>query len=83
MVASPAWWERAACAGAPLEVFYDDYRSGRGSRAAQLCAVCPVTEQCLRDALRTESQQYAGPWGFRAGRTASQRRAVGNLRQSA
>lgn len=83
MVAGPAWWERAACSGAPLEIFFEDYRSRGKSRAAALCASCPVTKECLQDALRTESQQYAGPWGFRAGRSASQRRSYGALRRSA
>ncbi len=83
MVAGPSWWERAACAGAPLEAFFEEYRSRGKSRAAEYCRSCPVTQECLQDALRAESQQYAGPWGYRAGKTAVERRALGRYQRSA
>lgn len=59
------WWERAACKGmAPMfDAEGDGVRTGRNDSrkrkaiadryeaAARVCAVCPVTRECERDAL--------------------------------
>lgn len=76
MTAGPAWWELAACAGAPVEWFFEEYRANRDSPAAVYCRTCPVTQRCLSDALRVESLSDAGPRGFRGGMSAVQRREL-------
>lgn len=68
------WWERAACAGQPLAVFYG---SGPSDRALQVCANCPVVAPCLAEALRAEAAVDAGvSFGVRGGMTARQRRKI-------
>jgi WhiB family redox-sensing transcriptional regulator len=64
------WRERAACRGARIEVFFP----GRGEMAGaarQICAQCPVRQQCLEFAV---SNRIAyGIWG---GLTGPDRRAL-------
>lgn len=58
------WVERAACRDADPETFFppaggtDDEREASAKR---LCAGCPVTEECLREALLNE--ESTGIWG--------------------
>lgn len=59
------WQPHAACRLVPPEVFFDDTSSLRGRppaatrlrrwRAKQVCASCPVAQQCLEHALETRS----------------------------
>jgi len=73
--ASPArfaarWRERAACRGARIEVFFP----GRGETAGparQVCARCPVRQQCLEFAV--SNRIVYGIWG---GLTGPERRAL-------
>jgi WhiB family transcriptional regulator, redox-sensing transcriptional regulator len=64
------WQERAACRGAPIEVFFP----GRGETAGparQICARCPVCQQCLEFAV--SNRIVSGIWG---GLTGPDRRAL-------
>lgn len=69
----PDWRDRAACAGQPHALFFP---TGEGTeRAAEqakaICAVCPVTDECLEYAL--ETNQVSGIWG---GTTESERKSL-------
>lgn len=60
--AAPAWHELAACRGMDVEVFFPEAGRQLQVRAAkQVCARCPVTAECLADAL--ESGLSHGVWG--------------------
>jgi WhiB family transcriptional regulator, redox-sensing transcriptional regulator len=57
------WRDVAACSGLPHAVFFpvgDDLEDAIAS-AKGICAVCPVTDDCLEFAL--ETNQKAGIWG--------------------
>jgi WhiB family transcriptional regulator, redox-sensing transcriptional regulator len=63
-----AWRERAACLGAATDLFFPVGAAGAAGgaadetrRARQICASCPVRQQCLAYALAS-GQQY-GIWG--------------------
>ena len=62
------WRDRAACRGTNTEDWYDEKLE---ARCLRICASCPVRQQCLDDAMRTEHDQEA--WGVRGGRTAATR----------
>ena len=58
------WREHASCAGYPNALFFpdiDDSDVEQVVRAKAVCAVCPVTEDCLEYAL--ETNQRSGIWG--------------------
>jgi WhiB family redox-sensing transcriptional regulator len=59
------WRERAACRGAATDMFFPAGAAGAAAdetrRARQICARCPVRQQCLAYALAS-GQQY-GIWG--------------------
>lgn len=44
------WEHRARCRGAPPDLFFEDTPSNE-REARKLCAVCPVREECLADAM--------------------------------
>ncbi|MEV0848279.1 WhiB family transcriptional regulator [Streptomyces sp. NPDC049954] len=74
------WIHHAACIGTDPELFFPVSSEGPGARqreeAKQVCAGCPVRQQCLEWAL--ESRQRAGIWGGldeRERATLSRRRA--------
>lgn len=60
------WVQSAACASLPVEVA-DDFFFGKGKvrqdKAAALCRVCPVANECLTDALRHEREHQGTPGG--------------------
>jgi WhiB family redox-sensing transcriptional regulator len=62
-----AWMEDAACAGEDIVLFFGEdgerqpERDIRERQAKQVCAVCPVSRDCLDYALTTG--QAAGMWG--------------------
>lgn len=62
------WRDRAACRGTNTEDWYDEKLE---ARCIRICGTCPVRQQCLDDAMRTEHGQEA--WGVRGGRTAATR----------
>jgi len=61
------WQNRAACRGAPLELFFGPEgerpaeRARRESDALGLCAVCPVIDTCRSHALVMPERH--GVWG--------------------
>ncbi len=72
-----AWRTQAACRDVPVQVFYPE-PTGRGAKyraALAYCAVCPVTAECLREALQTEqvAARAHGVWG---GTTPAQRQRL-------
>lgn len=75
----PGWADNAACRGKPVDVFFPEYPDN-GPRPATkavyaaarvLCAVCPVTTDCLNYAIVNNIEH--GMWG---GSTPRQRRRL-------
>lgn len=66
----PAWQAQAACRGEPVSTFIADRRVPT-SRAVQLCASCPVREDCLEFAISDPA--LVGYW---AGTSARDRRRI-------
>jgi WhiB family redox-sensing transcriptional regulator len=57
------WWEKAACIGQPLELFFPD-GGWMTAEAKKLCGSCPVQSECLKDALAFETPTTrSGIWG--------------------
>lgn len=54
------WQEKALCAQTDPEAFFPE-KGGSTRQAKAVCAICPVTEQCLGYALETD--QRFGIWG--------------------
>lgn len=54
------WRERAVCAQTDPEAFYPE-KGGSTKAAKAMCAVCPVRERCLIDAL--DNDERFGIWG--------------------
>lgn len=75
------WIERAACRGAPVNLFFQDGKQGDGAhpRAIALCAGCVVRSECLDDALKLSGS--LDEWGYRGGATPSARRALRQKRR--
>ncbi len=71
----PAWHTRAACRGHGPHDFY--VTSSRTEPVRELCARCPVRNDCLADAL--ERGDRHGIWG---GLDANERRAIKVRRRS-
>ena len=58
------WWQRAACAGYPLSLFFSERGSNHSPeltthelRGKRVCARCPVRRECLTETIRAESPQ--------------------------
>lgn len=69
------WRRKAACIGAPQEVFFPTERkftSRTWSEARRLCASCPVKDHCLSIALTVDVSEDR--WGMFGGMTPSERR---------
>ena len=65
---NPTWFQHAACAGEMGELFYPPVRTERRSvrnqreaRAKEVCATCPVRQDCLEMAVAND-ERY-GIWG--------------------
>jgi WhiB family redox-sensing transcriptional regulator len=70
--AEEPWYEEAACASYPAEVFFPPSDAPSAANAAKaICAGCPVREECLSFAL--ETAQAEGVWG---GMDAGERRRL-------
>jgi len=54
------WFADAACRGEPTDVFFPT-SDAQAQAAKQICAACPVREECLEFAL--ESRPADGVWG--------------------
>ena len=72
MLVGMSWRDQAACKGKPTWMFFDSEgetfaeKTEREKAVKAMCAVCPVTEQCLED-----GKNLDGIWG---GLTAAERR---------
>jgi len=64
------WWLSALCAQTDPEIFFPQGKGSSPAAARKVCARCPVTAQCLEDALRT------GAGGVRGGLTEHERRSM-------
>ncbi len=65
----PEWHQRAACRGVGPDVFFLEHGTTDTYDAARdLCALCPVREQCLETALADQS-----PLGMWAATTPKER----------
>jgi len=71
-VAAVNWWHRAQCRGLDPDLFFptkDDPESLREAKA--LCRGCPVTDECLTDAVLSGDSE-----GVRAGLSGRERRKL-------
>lgn len=75
----PLWYGDALCAQTDAEAFFPE-QGGRGRcrEAKQVCAACPVREQCLEWAL--DNHEAHGVWG---GHTERERRKLARQRKAA
>lgn len=75
------WREHAACRNEPVDTFFPARgENHKTDRAAELCARCPVAEQCRRYALGLPAGERYGIWG---GRSVDTRRLSADDRQLA
>jgi WhiB family transcriptional regulator, redox-sensing transcriptional regulator len=81
------WRERAACRDGDPELFYGIPESGPGQdplpwewSALETCWNCPVTAECLAEAMKSPAQHQ---WGVAGGMTAGQRKAALSKRTQA
>lgn len=74
--AQPEWVRDALCAQTDPDLFFPD-KGGTTKPAKQICARCPVAEQCLADAL--ERHDRYGIWGGLSER--DRRRIINNRRK--
>lgn len=83
------WEDRARCRGVDPRLFFPDGEIGSAAKAlyrdaVQVCAGCPVIEQCLRAALKAEgstpSKSRSGVFG---GKTPAERDAIYRRQQAA
>ncbi len=75
--AQEPWYEEAACASHPAEVFFPSIDAPSAANAAKaICETCPVREECLSFAL--ETAQADGVWG---GMDAGERRRLRRRRR--
>lgn len=79
------WEDLAACASPDIDpgIFFPDHGEGPASYkdARQVCAGCPVKDECLEDAMATESGECR--FGMRGGYTPRARRMLGKTRAAA
>ena len=59
------WVTRRACAGMPTRIFYPE-DSGGTAYAKSICALCPVSPECLQYAL--DNDEHFGVWGGKSER---------------
>jgi WhiB family transcriptional regulator, redox-sensing transcriptional regulator len=77
----PAWHDRAACRGMGPQLFFPS-RGEDVRPAKEMCATCPVADECLAFSTTPGAGQAHGIWGGlssrerRAARTGRQRRRV-------
>lgn len=69
------WWRLAACKGMDVAVFFPP-RGGDHRPANEVCARCPVSEECLLFALseeRSAADHKSHVYGIRGGASAKAR----------
>lgn len=71
LAARPVWQQQAACRGRGVNQWFPD-RGESVEPAKQVCAICPVAEECA-EAGRGETN---GIWGGLSGRQRRQQRRV-------
>lgn len=54
------WWERAACAGSDVNLFYPETGETMAP-GLSVCRRCPVRKPCLREAV--DRNDHYGIWG--------------------
>lgn len=56
------WYQLAACSGADINMFYDDYESDKllASQVDEMCLHCPVSSQCYNEGVVNKER---GVWG--------------------
>ncbi len=72
---SDAWRKLAKCRGVDSNVFFP-HRGEPTEEARELCAGCPVHEQCAEDAIQDETRL-----GFAGRLSESERRAIRRQRR--
>jgi WhiB family transcriptional regulator, redox-sensing transcriptional regulator len=71
-MAAPAWYNHAACADQPTELFYgppDETSRAKQTReraAKAVCRRCPARRDCLNQAISSEAD--TGVWGGKNGK---------------
>ena len=77
------WHEKAACLGAPTEIFFPEINGDKTDNpwiaARNYCGQCTVKKQCLDDALKNEQPilMRFGMWG---GQTPAERSVTASKR---
>lgn len=56
------WYQLAACVGADINMFYDDYESDKylAAQVDEMCIHCPVSKQCYNEGVYNKER---GVWG--------------------
>ena len=67
----PGWEDRARCAGEDRELFF----AAQPHEAKRMCAVCPVSDDCLAFALASEPNGRTYRHGVFGGMTGDEREA--------
>jgi hypothetical protein len=81
MPTDEAWRKDAACRGMSLALFFSD-KSGQLLRAGRrVCDSCPVSSECLEDAIWTELHGNYQVHGLRGGFSRPERLAIINKRR--
>jgi WhiB family redox-sensing transcriptional regulator len=77
---SARWRDRARCRGLDLSLFFPENEEGADAESAkEVCAACPVREECLQDAMA--AKEAYGVWGGTTPR--DRRRMLRRSRRSA
>lgn len=76
-ISTENWREAAICAQTDPEAYFP-IKGGSTRPAKRVCAVCPVTTECLEDALAKDER-----YGVRGGLSARERRRLIKTRQQA
>lgn len=64
---SGTWKDNALCVNAPIEWFFEDYDKN-AKEVDELCSVCPVRIQCLKEAIFNKDIGCHGGIYFNSGK---------------
>jgi WhiB family redox-sensing transcriptional regulator len=75
LAGKPTWFSKAACRGAPIEMFFLERGCSKhdSQPARDICSSCPVQPECLEYAVTQPEAHVRGIWG---GTTAQERRIM-------
>jgi hypothetical protein len=85
------WWDHAACAGEDVEQFFPEEKRGPKKKNFKslpdviwaFCAICPVRQDCLKDAMKKSSlDRYNTTFGIWGGTTKRMRDEILNKKPS-